>query len=314
MILQQAVKQVRSRGYILDYNPQAKTLRLLKDVQVVLDEYMAYWPLSCRQIFYRLVSTTAAYPKTEVFYGKLCHHLANARRARIILFRSIRDDGVMTYGLDHYDDEDDFRRRVRVMGENYKRNKLAGQGFHMEVWCEAAGMLPQISGVAEPFSVQAFSSSGFDSLTAKKRLADRICAKGKKAIILHLGDFDPSGVSIFESVAEDVTAFVAADRPWATVSVQFERVTLTAEQVESYDLPTAPAKTTDSRTKGWSGETCQLEALPPNVIADILRDHIAKHFDDDLFNYELEVEQQERRSIALALPAPSAEGSARVQT
>jgi hypothetical protein len=304
MILQQAVKQVRARGYIVDYNPQAKTKRLLDDVQTVLAEYREYWPLSCRQIFYRLVSTVASYPKTEVFYGKLCHHLANARRASIIPFHAIRDDGVMTYGLDHYDDEDDFRRRVREMGENYKRNKLAGQDFHMEVWCEAAGMLPQISDVAEPFSVQAFSSSGFDSLTAKKRLADRICSKGKSAIILHLGHFDPSGVSIFDSVAEDVTAFVEADRPWATVSVKFERVALTAEQVRTYNLPTAPAKVTDTRSKAWEGETCQLEALPPNVIADILRKHISGHFDDAIHKREIYMEQIERRSIALALPAP----------
>lgn len=304
MILQQAVKQVRSRGYISDYHPQAKTLRLLDDVQGVLNEYRAYWPLSCRQIFYRLVSTVAHYPKTEVFYGKLCHHMANARRARVIPFHAIRDDGVTTYGLDHYDDEDDFRRRVRQMGENYKRNKLASQGFHMEVWCEAAGMLPQVSDVAEPFSVQAYSSSGFDSLTAKKRLADRICANGKPAIILHLGDFDPSGVSIFDSVAEDVTAFVAADRPWATVSVRFERVALTAAQVKLYDLPTAPPKATDTRTKSWTGDTCQLEALPPNVISDILRNHIAQHFDDAIFNLETEIERTERSSIALALPAP----------
>jgi hypothetical protein len=152
--------------------------------------------------------------------------------------------------------------------------------------------------------VQAFSSSGFDSLTAKKRLADRICSKGKPAIILHLGDFDPSGVSIFDSVAEDVSAFVEEDRPWGTVSVQFERVALTAGQVKDFDLPTAPPKATDSRSKAWAGETCQLEALPPNVIADILTGHIARHFDADQFDAELLREATERQNIVAALPAP----------
>src|SRR5919106_6121996 len=144
---------------------------------------------------------------------------------------------------------------------------MAPQPNHLEVWCEAAGMLPQLVAVAERYSVRCYSSSGFDSLTAKKRLADRICAMGKPAVILHLGDFDPSGESIFETIAEDVAAFVHADRPHGLVTVQFERVALTEEQVELYSLETAPPKASDTRAKSWSGGTCQLEALAPDQIA-----------------------------------------------
>jgi len=126
----------------------------------------------------------------------------------------------------------------------------------------------------------------------------------KPAIILHLGDFDPSGVSIFESVAADVKAFVMADRPHGLVEVQFERVGLTAQQVRDYALPTAPPKATDSRSKTWSGGTCQLEALPPNVIAEILRAAIEKHIDWTQFNADLEAEDVDRLMIRGLLPAP----------
>lgn len=273
----------------------------------VLHEYRAYWPLTCRQIFYRLVSTNSHYPKTEQFYGKLCHHLANARRGGVIAFNSIRDDGVTTFELDHFDDEEHFLRHVRELSEGYTLNKLAGQNTHVEVWCEAAGMLPQLYRVAEPYSIPVYSSGGFDSLTAKKRLADRICDIGKRAVILHLGDHDPSGVSIFDSVAEDVSAFVDADRPWATVSVGFERIALTRDQVQQHDLPTAPAKVSDSRSKSWKGGTCQLEALPPNLIAGILRSAIDRHFDQDRLEADQRQEAVDRRRIAMALPAPAKE-------
>ncbi|MBN9552478.1 MAG: hypothetical protein J0H31_27395 [Alphaproteobacteria bacterium] len=293
----------RHRGYIEDYNPQAKTLRLLADVQTVLDEYKAYWPLTCRQIYYRLIGAQG-YPKTEAFYGNLCHHLANARRGRVIPFDAIRDDGVATYTMNHFDDEEHFLRHVRRLGQTYKRNKLASQTIHIEVWCEAAGMLPQLYTVAETYSIPVYSSGGFDSLTAKKRLADRICEMGKPTVILHLGDFDPSGQSIFDSVAADVTAFVEEDRPWATVRVSFERVALTADQVREYDLPTAPAKSTDTRSKTWQGGTCQLEALPPDVIAAILRGAIFTHIDFDQLQGDREQEAIDLRNIAGALPAP----------
>lgn len=298
-------KTSRNRGYIPSYAPQAKTRELLDQAQAVLAEYREYWPLTCRQIFYRMVGAHG-YDKTEAAYGRLCHHLANARRGRLIPFDAIRDDGVTTFSVDHFDDREAFLRHVRKLGEGYKRNRLTAQGVHLEVWCEAAGMLPQLHRVAEWYSVPVYSSGGFDSLTAKKRLADRICRMEKEAVILHLGDYDPSGVSIFDSVAADVAAFVDADRPHGLVSVEFERVALTREQVQAHDLPTAPAKATDSRSKTWTGGTCQLEALPPNVIADILAEAIDRRINWTQFVEDLDAEKQDRMMISGLLPAPDA--------
>ena len=296
-------KNARPRGYIIGYRPQARTRELLDSAQAVLAEYAEFWPLTCRQIFYRMVGAHG-YDKTEAAYGRLCHHLANARRAREIPFDAIRDDGVTTYALGHFDDHEHFLRHVRELGESYTRNKLVGQELHIEVWCEAAGMLPQLHDVAEVYSVPVYSSGGFDSLTAKKGLANRICSVGKPTVVLHLGDRDPSGEAIFDSVAEDVTAFVERDRPWGTVSVQFQRLALTEAQVRAHDLPLAPAKATDSRSKGWTGGTCQLEALPPNEIASVLRGAIEGLVDEDVFKDDCTIESNERSRITLSLPAP----------
>lgn len=301
-------KSGRARGYIEEYRPYAKTRALLDDVQQVLDEYRQYWPLTCRQIFYRMVGAHG-YDKSEAAYGRLCNHLANARRGLLLPFDAIRDDGVTTYRRDHFDDRDDFLRHVRGMGQRYTRNKLSAQDVHIEVWCEAAGMLPQLHDVASRFSVRAYSSGGFDSLTAKKDLADRIVMIEKPAIILHLGDCDPSGEGIFDCVAQDVTAFVEADRPHGLVTVDFQRIALTRAQVAEYDLPTAPPKATDTRSKSWKGGTCQLEALPPNVIADILRAALWDHIDPVRFREDCEAEEADRAEITqLLLPAPRGQG------
>jgi len=297
-------KTGRTRGYITDYKPQKKTVALLVDAKAVLDEYRQYWPLTIRQIFYRLVGTKD-YPKTETFYKNLCHHLGNARRAKWIPFAAIRDDGVSVVGDEFFDDHEHFLRHVRELGEGYKRNKLAGQPYHIEVWCEAAGMTFQLSEIASPYSIDVYSCSGFDSLTAKKNLADRICRIGKRAIILHLGDYDPSGESMFEAVSEDVAAFVRSDRPWATVDVQFKRVALTKAQVAEYGLPTAPPKASDSRSAKWQGETCQLEALSPKQIGDLLQAAILEHLDLDRLAGDRAQEEVERRLIVRALPAPT---------
>jgi hypothetical protein len=199
----------------------------------------------------------------------------------VIPFDAIRDDDVTTVTLDHFASQDHFRTHVRRLGELYTRDRLARQKVHIEVWCEAAGMIFELAEVAEDYSVRVYSSSGFDSLTAKKDLADRVCQVGRPAEILHLGDHDPSGESIFESAAADVAAFVETDKLWNTVNVRFCRIALTAEQVETWNLPTAPAKVTDTRSRNWSGETCQLEALPPDQIASLLRKAIVQHLNCD---------------------------------
>lgn len=162
-------------------------------------------------------------------------------------------------------------------------------------------MIVQLNDTASPYSVCCYSSSGFDSLTAKKALADRIVSIGKPAVILHLGDHDPSGVSLFDAVAEDVEAFVNADRLNGLVEVAFHRVALTAEQVKAYDLPTAPAKATDSRSKNWTGGTCQLEALPPDEIAILVADAIKSYLHMGILDFSAECEAQEREELTQLL-------------
>lgn len=293
----------RARGYIPNYNPQSKTRLLLSAVHGVLEEYREHWPLTVRQIFYRLIGAHG-YDKSEQFYGTLCHHLANARRGRVIPFDAIRDDGVMTYSFEHFANADAFRAMVRRKAQNYQRDLMADQDRHLEVWCEAAGMLGQLAKITEKYSIHAYSSSGFDSLTAKKLLAERICDIGRPAVILHLGDFDPSGESMFNVIEEDVSRFVMADRPHGHCSVEFHRVCLTREQVEEYPLPTAPPKASDTRAKKWRGETCQLEALAPNQIADLLEKAIQAVVDVDLMNQNIRTAEAEKQSLLYLLPAP----------
>jgi hypothetical protein len=131
--------QGRPRGYISDYRPQRKTSELLKAVDRVLEEYRDHWPLTIRQVYYRLVGAHG-YEKTEDFYKTLIHHMGNARRARVIPFDAIRDDGVTTVTMDHYASQEHFKAHIRRLGENYTRDKLADQKVHIEVWCEAAGI------------------------------------------------------------------------------------------------------------------------------------------------------------------------------
>ncbi len=287
------------------WNPCQRTRAVLEQVAAVLGEYRDYLPMTNCQIFYRLVGAFG-YPKTERGYANLCEYLNRARRAGMIGFEDIRDDGIGVMASDHYADEDDFYHTIRSLGESYTVDKLARQKTEIRVYCEAAGLLPQIARVSRRYSVPVYLCSGFDSLMAKHELA-RDCAlgftnRGKRTAVIHLGDFDPSGVSIFESMTEDVMAFVRDDiahLPPERIAV-FERAALTEEQVEAFGLETAPPKASDGRSARWNGQTCQLEALTPGQLAGLVERSMMRFIDEDTCAADCEAEVTSQRNIIRA--------------
>ena len=74
------------------WKPQKETLRIMNQVTEILAQYREHWPLTIRQIFYRLVGVYV-YEKTEKGYSRLCEYMARARRAELIAWEAIRDDG-----------------------------------------------------------------------------------------------------------------------------------------------------------------------------------------------------------------------------
>jgi hypothetical protein len=302
----------RVKGYA-PWKPERESLALLMQVNEILHELRPYLPLTARQVFYRLVGAYG-YPKDENAYERLCEKLNRGRRTGLINFDDLRDDGAATISSDHYSSVEDFYGRVRRLGSRYERDKLTRQNFNIRVYCEAAGMMPQLARVCRPYSVPVYSCSGFDSLTAKYELAQACAAaftyKGRETIILHLGDFDPSGVSIYDSMKEDVLAFLSEDVPHMDPDdvAWFDRVALAPHQVDCYDLTTYPPKPSDKRSRAWIEQglrTCQLEALPPDVLAELLSRDIEAYLNEKILSEDREAEEQERRQIARALPPGS---------
>ena len=300
----------RPKGYA-PWRPRMETEDVLSQVDEVFSEYRAYLPLTVRQIFYRLVGAHG-FPKNEQAYERLCNYLVRARRAGLVPFESIRDDSASVMDHLHFGSEEEFYSYINQLGRGYTQDKLAGQGYAIRLHCEAEGMMPQMHAALKDFSVPVYSCSGFDSLTARRQLAkwfhDSYVYEGKTPVMLHLGDYDPDGESIFESLVEDVWAFLSRDAPGLVARHErdglFVRVALVEEHISMFDLPTAPPKKTSSRTKNWSGSgTCQLEALPPDELRAIVVGHVLEYIDREALKDAREKEVTARRNIVGALPS-----------
>lgn len=311
----------RKKGFA-SWSPSPESAELVMQIKRVLGEYEEHLPLTARQIFYRLVGAYG-YEKTERAYARLCEALVKARRAQMVPFDAIRDDGTREVIPQTFADVPAFWQRVQKMREHYVRERLNGQDVRIELWCEAAGMAPQLQRVAFPYSVPVYSTGGFSSVTVTHEIAERALGFGKPTVFLHVGDYDPSGESIFESMSWDARKFLIQyaageaekfsdemgsndvldyfnehrEMPPGFPDLRPVRVALTEEQVEEHDLETAPPKRTDSRSRNWYGETAQAEAMPPDLLAETIEEAIRSEIDVDRYDEECEAEEPDEAEI-----------------
>jgi hypothetical protein len=82
--------------------------------------------------------------------------------------------------------------------------------------------------------------------------------------------------------------------------VEFRRIVVTPEQIETYGLPSAPQKGTDRRGE-WMESTVQAEALPPDVLAAEIREAIEAVTDLDVLEEMRGVGDTEREQILRTL-------------
>jgi hypothetical protein len=297
------------------WRPQGNTRVLLEQVREIFSEYEDHLPLTARQIFYRLVGAYD-YGKSDALYDRLIYMLGRARRAEVIPFDWLRDDGITVVQGRWFAEAADFWDHVGGQARRYERDKQTAQPVYIEIWTEATGMLPQLAAVADRYSVPVYSAAGgFSGLCGVRSIVDHALQRNVPTVVLHVGDFDPHGEDIFRAITEDAAAFLRVDRVIGTQRLIPERVALTSEQVEQHDLPTDPieksrSKSHESMNERWrkrhGNRTCQLEALRPDVLAGIVRSAIERHLDLELLAHHEDVERAERIQLLHALPSGEA--------
>jgi hypothetical protein len=258
-------------------------------VQSIIIDNDAILPLTLRQIFYIMLGH--GYTKSDKSYKRLCEIMNKARRARLVDLDVIRDDGFTVVGEGRWNDEESLIEIFKANAKYAMFERQMGQDVYLMLWCEAAGMVPQLANATRKYSVPVHSSGGFDSLTTKHDMAEKI-SDFEEVEILHIGDHDPSGVHICSSLDEDMQAFLEYYGGTLTVT----RLAATPEQIAEMSLPTAPVKSTDRRS--FSGETTQAEAIPPSRLREIVTEAIDQRIDFNIYDDLLEVEQAIRDDMA----------------
>jgi hypothetical protein len=292
--------RTRVRGFA-PWQPKQDTLLLLDQIRAVLVEYADYLPLTLRQIFYRLVGAHG-YEKTDQAYGRLGECLNRARRARLIEMDVIRDGGGTRETPFFWDSGDQFLASMRRQAKTLRLDRSAGQPS-LVVTCEAAGMVPQLARAVDEFGIEVVSSGGFESTTEKHGFAAALVDQDRPTEVLHIGDHDASGAHMVISLDEDVQAFTRD----LGGQISFTRLAVTPAQIrprarhnpEGLNLPTAPPKEGDKRA--FVGDTCQAEAIAPDVLNRLLRNAVLARLDQSAFDKVLKRERATQQNLGRIL-------------
>lgn len=129
---------------------------------------------------------------------------------------------------------------------------------------------------------ESIDTNGSDSDAHKTMMQEEIIPELRKLIrtpiVLYLGDHDPSGEDMVRDIATRLKEF-------GVIWLEVEKVALTMAQVTQYDPPPNPAKITDPRAADYikkHGEhSWEVDALPPDVLARLIRNSFNRHVDKD---------------------------------
>lgn len=275
------VKRQRSTNAQLDVIDQAI-------IQAVEDDH----PVSLRGVFYRVVSA-GAIEKTEEGYDLIGRQLLKLRRAGAVPYSSITDG---TRYILRPRTNNDIEEMLTDAAASYRRALWHDQQVDVIIVSEKDAITGILDPVTDQWDVPLCICRGYGSETFAYSVAQSIhgaMREGKEVYVYQFGDHDPSGVDAWKSFAERIDGFV---RGWAhgQSSAHYERLAVTENQIVQLSLPTRPTKKTDSRAKGFAGESVEVDAIPASILRQIANEAIVRHIDQDALRLTRVAEDSER--------------------
>ena len=272
---------------------KAKRFRRTKDaIRTISDAIVQLLegdhPQTVRQVFYALTVR-----------GIIAKHETEYHRTAIRLLVKLREEGTVPF--EYLADNTRWQRKPSAFtgiadaldnfAQAYRRDLWAASPVYVEVWCEKDALSGVLYEETKVYDVPLMVARGYSSLTFLHSAAEAIEANGKPAYIYHFGDLDPSG----QDAARDIEAKLRRYAPDA--EIHFERVAVTRQQADDWNLPTRPTKQTDTRAKKFNGASVELDSIPAAQLRGLVRDCIEKHVDKHQLEILRTAEKSERELL-----------------
>lgn len=269
--------------------------QILRRAAKIVAEYATV--VTLRQLHYRLVSAPElGYPNTTSAYKALSARTADGRRQGTFppladLTRSI----VVPFGYASP------REALEYLADGYQEIRTEGQLLIPAIVVEKATLVAQLKDwFGDPLGVPIFPLRGYSSESYERDVRDYLRRRNRSGCVhsaIYLGDFDPSGEDIERN----------ARRYLGDCFESWTRIAITDAQIERYELPENPGKTTDSRAAGFEARhgrlvQVEIEALDPAELRALVADAVEANWDTSVFK-DVMAREEEGRALFRELAA-----------
>jgi hypothetical protein len=313
-----------------EWNPREATLQLGLECVSIANRYQQQgYDLTVRQLYYQLVAA-GRIPNTVQSYKTITVIIDRLRMSGRMDWFQIVDRTRGLAGNSHWDSPAQI---VEASASSYRIDHWVGQPRRVEIWVEKEALAGVIGRVGRQQDIDYFSCRGYASTSSMWLAARRFLRywnAGQTVTILHLGDHDPSGLDMTRDIQERLEKFLSVD--WVRANryrfeddplyvqyadvvrdletcvgdrpLEIKRIALNMDQVEAYQPPPNPAKTTDSRYAAYQAEhgveSWELDALNPAILDQLITDEIDAIV-DPVAREERRAEEAQERDILTQL-------------
>jgi hypothetical protein len=252
------------------HTKRRRTKSAITDLRTAIKELLEHsHPQTVRQVYYAL-SVKGLIGKTETEYKMTVVRLLVQMRERgEIPFEWIADHTRATYGPTAYRSVADC---LRATAKRYRRQVWADAECRVYVFCEKDALAAVLGQETDPYDVPLCVARGYSSISYLHEIAKVIESAGKPAFVYHFADHDPSGQDAARDTEEKLKRYALG------ATIHFERVAVTAEQIDKWNLPSRPTKTKDTRAKKFGRATSvELDAIPVDRLRALVRSRIKRH-------------------------------------
>jgi hypothetical protein len=234
-----------------------------------------YRPLTSRQLFY-LAVVLHLIRKTQNDYKKVvCKFAVELRQEGAVNWGDIVDETrwvlQVKTGLSLADWVDDAIKQFR-------KDLWIGQPTRVQVWVESFSAAGLLFDTTNRWRVPLYPCRGYGSHdfyhSAAIDMEQMTIRHGIETHVYLFGDYDPSGEDIIRNTKEKLLQY------GPRAAVKFHFIAVTRDQIDEWNLPTAPPKSQDPRSKKFKDtRTVELEAITPDQFRALVESCITRHLD-----------------------------------
>lgn len=279
------------------YNPQAGARTIIAQANLIISEAEkdGWYSMTLRQLYYQFVSRGFIQNAVKE-YKRLGRIITDARYGGLISWTAIEDAGRNSY---HFPENPTALDVLKNIERKLTIDPWVNQSSYVEIWVEKQALESTIARPAQKLHTPYMACKGYLSASEAWRASLRFKSaieRGKRPILIHLGDHDPSGIDMTRDNNDRLAEFIGS------AAIDVRRVALNMDQVELYCPPPNPAKEDDSRYPKYKTEfgeeSWELDALKQNTIGDIITESVNSLIDFDKWNEDLLLQAKRREPLA----------------